>query len=696
MSVFREWIEHRIGLGAAMHEALYENIPGGSRWRFVTGSMLVFCFITQAVTGLFLWMGYSASSQTAWESVYFIQHEMTLGWFLRGIHHYMAQAMVVLLALHFFQVVVDGAYRAPREFNFWVGLVLALCVQGLALTGYLLPWDQKGYWATKVATNLMALTPAVGPEVQQVVVGGSDYGHFTLTRFFALHAGLLPAMIVVFLAIHIALFRRHGITAHSHPRRPDEFFWPRQVFKDGFAFFLLLVAVVGWTIYKHGAELTGPADPSEQYAAARPEWYFLFLFQLLKKVPEFIGAMVIPTAVLIYFFLMPFIGRVRVGHALNIGVMVLLLTAAGYLTIEAYLQDQFAQRHPAAPPASVQSDSIAVARHNEFYEASREFLEAKTQTEREFERLVELIDHRGGIPVQGAIELQRNDPETQGPRLFKRYCSSCHDYSDPEGRDPVHIVSRRFQAPEMEESDGAQKVKRDDSGAVVYADQPTGAPNLFGVGSREWLRGLLDPGRIDKIELGEPANPREDDPDSLRREIVEAPYFGNTAHREGEMARFVHDNLSQLDEEGKKVLENVIVAVSAQARLKSQAEDDAEAANDGRLASGIEAFSDGSMFGGSESCSDCHHFPDIDDPASAPDLEGWMSAEWLKGIISNPEHERFYGYTEGENDRMPAFAKNAENPEMNQLSPHDLEMLVRWLRHDDRELEDNPEASASP
>jgi ubiquinol-cytochrome c reductase cytochrome b subunit len=648
--------------------------------------MLVFCFLTQAVTGLFLWMGYSPSSQTAWESVYYIQHEMTLGWFLRGIHHYMAQAMVILLALHFFQVVVDGAYKAPREFNFWVGLVLALCVQGLALTGYLLPWDQKGYWATKVATNLMALSPGVGPEVQQVVVGGSDYGHFTLTRFFALHAGLLPALIVVFLAIHIALFRRHGITAHPHPRRPDEFFWPNQVFKDGLAFFLLLAAIVGWTIYKHGAELTGPADPSEQYAAARPEWYFLFLFQLLKKVPEFIGAMVIPTAVMAYFFLMPVLGRWRLGHVLNIFMMVMLLTAAGYLTIEAYLQDQFADRHPATPPENVQGDAVAVTRHNEFYEASREFLEAKKQTEREFERLVELIDHRGGIPVQGAIELQRNDSETQGPRLFKRYCASCHDYADPQGQDPVQIVSRRFQMPEMEGTEGAEKLKRDDSGGVVYDTQPSGAPNLYGIGTRAWLRGLLDPAQIDKIEFREPASRQDDDPESLRREIVKAPYFGNTKHREGEMVRFVHDNLSELDDDAKTALENVIIAVSAQAKLKSQAADDAQAEEDGRIAGGTEAFSDGSQFGASESCSDCHHFPDIDDPASAPDLAGWMSAEWLKGIISNPEHERFYGYVEDANDRMPAFAKNAEDPAMNQLSPRDLDMLVRWLRHDDREL----------
>ena len=142
-----------------VHEALYERIPGGARWRYVWGSTLVFAFVVQVITGVFLWMAYSPSTQTAWESVYYIQHEMQGGWLLRGMHHFMAQAMVVLLALHLMQVVIDGAYRAPREVNFWLGLILMQIVLGLSLTGYLLPWDQKGYWATKVATNLMSLVP---------------------------------------------------------------------------------------------------------------------------------------------------------------------------------------------------------------------------------------------------------------------------------------------------------------------------------------------------------------------------------------------------------------------------------------------------------------------------------------------------------------------------------------------------------
>src|SRR5580698_3069523 len=213
-----EWLDDRTGYRDLVHEALYEHIPGGARWRYVWGSTLVFAFSVQVITGVFLWMSYAPSSQTAWESVYYIQHEMQAGWLLRGLHHFMAQAMVVLLALHLMQVVIDGAYRAPREVNFWLGLVLMQIVLALSLTGYLLPWDQKGYWATIVATNIASIVPVVGEQLQRLIVGGPEYGHHTLTRFFALHAGVLPALLMIFLTLHVLMFRRHGLTVRE-PKR---------------------------------------------------------------------------------------------------------------------------------------------------------------------------------------------------------------------------------------------------------------------------------------------------------------------------------------------------------------------------------------------------------------------------------------------------------------------------------------------
>ena len=139
-----DWLDHRTGYRDLMREALDEPIPGGARWRYVWGSTLVFTFGLQVLTGFMLWFAYSPSTRTAWESVYFIQNEMHFGAFIRGLHHFTAQAMVVLLVFHLIQVVIDGAYKAPREVNFWLGLVLMQIVLALGLTGYLLPWDQKG------------------------------------------------------------------------------------------------------------------------------------------------------------------------------------------------------------------------------------------------------------------------------------------------------------------------------------------------------------------------------------------------------------------------------------------------------------------------------------------------------------------------------------------------------------------------
>ena len=402
------WLDHRTGCNKIVHETLFENVPGGARWRYVWGSTLTFCLVVQIITGLFLWMAYSPSSQTAWESVYFIQHEMWFGWLLRGIHHFTAHAMNVLLVLHLMQVLIDGAYKAPREINFWFGLVLLLLVLGLSLTGYLLPWDQKGYWATKVATSIAAITPLIGPEVQKLIVGGSEYGHHTLTRFFALHAGVLPGAIVVLVAGHVYLFRRHGLTAKEPKRRPDVPFWPDQVFKDAVACLAVLAAVLVLTLKHHGAELAAPADAAENYAAARPEWYFMFLFQLLKYFPgstEIVGAMIIPGLITGLVFLMPWFGRWRLGHRFNLGFMWVLILAVGLLTWRAFVVDR---RNPG-------------------------YVVAVKQAERDAGRVVELARSPAGIPSSGAVTLLRNDAYTQGPKLFARHCSSCHRYDGHNG-----------------------------------------------------------------------------------------------------------------------------------------------------------------------------------------------------------------------------------------------------------------------
>ena len=394
-----EWLDNRTGVRDHIREVLFENVPGGSRWRYVWGSTLTFALMIQFITGIFLWMGYAPSGQTAWESVYYINYQMTGGHFLRGLHHWTAQVMTVLLVFHLMQVIIDGAYKAPREVNFWFGVILLKLTLALSLTGYLLPWDQKGFWATKVATDIMGGTPIIGEQLKLLVLGGADYGHHTLTRFFALHAGILPVSVIALTVGHIYLFRRHGITPKKPLKGSDEFFWPEQVLKDAVACLAVLVTVLVLHFSFDGAHLDAPADPSTNYPA-RPDWYFLFLFQFLKYFPghwEVLGAIVLPGIAMTLIFLMPIIGRSEKGHKFNLGLLFGILVFAGILTYVAVNQD----------------------RNNPTYLAS------KAQAQREAKIIKEMAAN--GIPPEGALAL------LQGPKLFAQHCASCHTYGGENG-----------------------------------------------------------------------------------------------------------------------------------------------------------------------------------------------------------------------------------------------------------------------
>jgi len=527
-------------------------------------------------------MAYSPSSQTAWESVYFIQYEMQGGWLLRGVHHFTAQAMVVLLVLHLMQVVIDGAYRAPREVNFWLGLVLMQIVLGLSLTGYLLPWDQKGYWATRVATNLMGMVPFVGGQLQQLVVGGPDYGHHTLTRFFALHAGVLPALLVFFLVLHVYMFRRHGICHKEPGKRPECMFWPEQVLKDAVAclavlsvvlLLVILPAIRSWNpvqvevgqLGELGAELGAPADPADEYSAARPEWYFLFLFQMLKYFKgsfEIVGALVVPALVMLLLFAMPIVGRWKLGHRFNIGFLLTLIGGVGLLTWLAWRDDHLRPE-------------------------SEAYLKAVVEAGFEAERARELAQAPAGIPSTGAVTLMRNDPKTQGRKLFVQKCASCH-------------------------------------GKLADHKQPdSGAPDLLHFASRQWLTGLLSVQGVAKPE-----------------------YFGNTKHRDGDMADFLKsDEFQDWQKKHPEELESVIFALSAEAQLKSQNVLDARDAE--RIKQGRKLIG--------EHCAACHRFHDKSvELGTAPDLTGYGGREWILGMVAHPADKRFYG---DKNDRMPSFGK---------------------------------------
>ena len=209
------WLVERTGLDKVWQALFDRHIPearGPAAWLYTLGSAALFVFIVQAITGALLAMNYVPSPDHAYDSVRFINEQVVMGHFIRGLHHWGASVMVVLVVLHLLRVYFMGAYKYPREVTWLAGIVLLLLVMGFSFTGYLLPWDQKAYWATTVGTNIAAQTPVIGPYIAKVLKGGDELGATTLTRFYALHVLVLPMVIILFIALHIFLVVWHGIS----------------------------------------------------------------------------------------------------------------------------------------------------------------------------------------------------------------------------------------------------------------------------------------------------------------------------------------------------------------------------------------------------------------------------------------------------------------------------------------------------
>lgn len=307
--------EERTGWTMLKQVLFLEPLPGGSRWAAAFGSLLLFAFALQVVTGILLTMSYSASVETAWPSVKYIQEEVPLGSFIRAVHHWGSSAMVVLLLIHLIQVFVWGAYKKPREFTWMIGVLLLFCTLGLAFTGYLLPWDQKAYWATKVGLGILGTTPGIGDGLRTLLQGGPNMGNLTLTRFFTIHAFLLPGLLIALVVVHLYLFRQHGVTpswwqSPEQLKAQEEPFWPKQLLKDGVLSLVFMIGLGLWA-WHWAAPLEPQADPGQPYEA-RPEWYFMFLFRLLRYFEgpyEIVGTFVLPTLFFLILFFWPFLDR---------------------------------------------------------------------------------------------------------------------------------------------------------------------------------------------------------------------------------------------------------------------------------------------------------------------------------------------------------------------------------------------------
>lgn len=604
---------------------LDERIPGGARFVYVFGSALIMLFGIQALTGVGLALYYSPSANNAWASVFYIQHRVALGQILRGLHHYGASAMIVVLGLHLLQTFTFGAYKQSRAFVWWTGLLLMFLVIGFGLTGYLLPWDQKGYWATRVATDIMATVPVIGHSLQYALQGGNEYGNLTLTRFYALHVVVLPVLLASVALGHVALFRRMGgitpswrllerkpdpavgrwvlvlavaallfaggmatglflplgwavalacaaggapiaiqlarsaelVSTKDDPKATGEF-WPDQLARNAVFSLLVLGSLAALSVYRP-APLDAPADPTVNYLP-RPDWYFLFLFQLLKYFEGplvVIGTLVIPGLVTLLLFALPLLDRGELRSPLAprrapyVAAMYSLVGAVFALT---YLAIRADQRNPEAQRLRREADRSAA-------------------------RAIEVAQN--GVPPEGAAALLASDPREHGRRLFRKSCDSCHAL------------------------DGAGGAK---------------APDLTGYLSRAWLAGLI-------------RNP--DDP----------RYFGKTKLHE--MESFANLGEAQIDR-----LAAFLAALAAHDVAPKQYPPE--------LAEGLKLYE-------KAGCESCHSLTPGEESA-APNLSGYGGPRWLREFLRDPGSGLFYG----KDNEMPAFAKR--------LSPDELESVVSFLR----------------
>jgi len=396
------WLEERTGWRAAMRAHLDSPVVGGAPWAAAMGASVGTCFLVLALTGLVLMTAYSPSPQTAWASVHYVQYVQDRGWIVRGLHYWAAQALLVLAVVHVAHGALARSYRRPREVAWWLTLVVVALAGAEGITGGVLPWDERGWWARVVEGNVVGLAPGIGGWIQRMMQGGTELGALGLSRLYALHVVVLPALILLALRARSTQLRRHGWSdAKDATSR-----WGEHLARAVGVGALVVVGLFAVSGALHGAPLEAPADPLGDYPA-RPEWYLMTLYELRKVfhgAGEFFGTTLGPMAAGAYLALLPWIdGKAR--RAVVATPVVLIFVAAVGLGMAAAHKDS---RDPLYLKQRANADRRAAAA-------------AKLAME--------------GVPPQGALAMLHADPEVHGRELFEQHCATCHrmqDLGDPK------------------------------------------------------------------------------------------------------------------------------------------------------------------------------------------------------------------------------------------------------------------------
>jgi len=430
ISRVRAFVEERFAFGELVRAAYDEQLEGGPRWAHVFINAFIVMFAVQAVTGFLMMLTYVPDVDSAWSSVFYIQHKVTHGWFLRGLHSWGGQAMLIVLSMHLLTVVFYGTYRKKGTAHFWMLLIMLHLVLGALISGLRLPWDQMSYWALWVELNIAASMPLIGQPMYELIAGGATLGQATLTRVYAIHVVLLPVVMFKVALMMWWLRKKHGralpawVKAEGSARA-----WPGQWARDlGFVLVVLGVVTVVTVMIGGGAPLDAPADPSHDYPA-RPEWFLLPLFKLRKLFPpalEIVATAVLPGAFVGFLFALPFIDRKDAEKPTQrikwVIPLLLVGLAFGGLTQMSYAEDA----------------------------ADEDFAESRAAADLRAARALELAGW--GVPPEGPLAMLDNDPMTRGREVYGQYCSECH---------------------------------------ILNGEGESEAPDHTGYGSREWLVALM-------------------------------------------------------------------------------------------------------------------------------------------------------------------------------------------------------------
>lgn len=312
MKALGNWLTERIPIsGNQLRELTNEPVPNHlKRWWFCLGGTPAYLFLVQIVTGIMLAFYYQASTETAYESVRHITDDVSYGWFLRSLHKWGATLMIASVILHQMRVYFTAAYRRPRELNWLVGMCLLVCTLLVGFTGYSLVYEQLSFWGATVGANISSSVPIVGEPMKRLLLGGSEYNDGTLSRFFMLHAAILPGIMVLLLIVHVTLIRLQGVTEFVDKKDPsrDEgsfSFFPDHLLTEIIMGLVLMVLLAGLATILP-ATMGPPADPLTTPEVIKPEWFFYVSFRWLKL---FSGTVAVLSMGFIVFvmFVWPFI-----------------------------------------------------------------------------------------------------------------------------------------------------------------------------------------------------------------------------------------------------------------------------------------------------------------------------------------------------------------------------------------------------